>query len=149
MNKSFLFFTALAALVLGSLAFTGKGDDPKYKNLKILPKDITEQQMDSVMDHFTASLNVKCGFCHVRTADKKEWNFAADDNKHKLIARQMMTMTNELNKKYFDYTGDIDPAKMNTSLMVTCYTCHNGRKEPLAIPVKKEEKQASPTGQGR
>lgn len=149
MRKSFLLFTGLTGLVLGSLAFTDKGDDPKYKNLKILPKDITEKQLDSVMDHFTASLNVKCGFCHVRTADKKEWNFPADDNKHKLIARQMMTMTNELNKKYFDYTGSVEPEKMDATLMVTCYTCHNGKKEPLTIPVKKEEKPATAPGQGK
>ncbi len=31
----------------------------KFKNLKILPKDITKDQLDSVMDHFRGSLGVK------------------------------------------------------------------------------------------
>jgi hypothetical protein len=30
--------------------------------------------------------------------------------------------------------------------MVTCYTCHNGRKEPLTVaPVKEEQRQGQKT----
>jgi hypothetical protein len=128
MKKSFLVTGGLVLMIAASLAFMGH-EEPRYKNLKVLPKNITREQMDSVMHHFTASLNVKCNFCHVRTADNKEWNFAADDNKHKLIARDMMRMTDKINDKYFDLTGS--KRTLSTPLMVTCYTCHNGRKEPL------------------
>jgi hypothetical protein len=51
MTKSILVTLGLAAVVTASLAFTH--DDPLYKNLKILPKDITKVQMDSVMHHFS------------------------------------------------------------------------------------------------
>ena len=71
MKKSFLVTLSLVCLVILSLSFT-KQKDPVYKNLKVLPKDITKEQMDSVMHHFTDALNVKCGFCHVRNEETKK-----------------------------------------------------------------------------
>src|SRR5215217_503520 len=98
MRKSFLVTVLFAALVVMSMAFTA--DDPQYKNLKVLPKKITKPQMDSVMRHFTASLGVKCNFCHQFNAETKKMDFASDANKQKLVARNMMKMTNKINKKY-------------------------------------------------
>ena len=126
MKKSLLITTAFVAVVTVSLAFTR--NDPGYKNLKILPKNITQHQMDSVMDHFSRALNVGCDFCHVENKGKNEMDFASDENKHKLIARDMMTMTNTINDTYFNYTGA--QRDINTQLMVTCITCHNGSKMP-------------------
>ena len=137
MKKSLLVTLGLCGLVLASLAFTGKGEDPIYKNLKVLPKNITKEQMDSVMHHFTDALSVKCNFCHVRNAENTEWDFPSDANKHKLIARDMMKMTDNINDKYFDYTGS--KRDLNTKLMVTCYTCHNGKKEPATLVPKTEK----------
>jgi hypothetical protein len=127
MTKSTLVIAGMVLMVSISFAFTN-ADDPIYKNLKVLPKKITKHQMDSVMKHFTTSLGVKCNFCHTRTADNKEWDFASDANKHKLVARNMMKMTDKINKKYFDVTGN---KGLDAHLMVTCYTCHNGKPEPL------------------
>lgn len=132
--------TLWVTLVLGTLvavasAFT-KAGDPGWKNLKILPKNITEKQMDSVMEHYAKSLNVGCDFCHVKTVNNgaEEWDMASDKKKHKLKAREMMTMTNEINDKYFPYGGKAD--SLSTALTVTCYTCHNGHKEPLTTLAK-------------
>jgi cytochrome c553 len=125
MRKSTLFMLGLVLAVGASLAFTSP-TDRIYKNLKVLPKDITKPQMDSVMQSFTASLGVKCNFCHTRTADNKEWDFPSDANKHKLVTRNMMKMTSKINKKYFDMTGK----GLGATQMVTCYTCHNGKPEP-------------------
>jgi hypothetical protein len=131
--KKIIFVTlAFVGLVTVSCAVTqmksAGPDNPRYTNLKVLPKDITHEQMDSVMHHYTASLNVKCNFCHVRTADNKDWDWASDANKHKLITRQMITMTNDINKKNFDHTGGA--ITLSSQLAVTCYTCHHGAKEP-------------------
>ncbi|MEO6070185.1 MAG: c-type cytochrome [Chitinophagaceae bacterium] len=134
MKQSALVIAAFGLMILMSFSFTK--DDPKYKNLKVLPKNITHDQLDSVMHHFTNSLGVKCNFCHVRTADGKEWNFPSDDNKHKLVARNMMKMTNKINDKYFDVTSR---KSLDAKLMVTCYTCHRGGKEPQTIPPVKED----------
>ncbi len=119
-----------------SLSFMVTGDEPQYKNLKVLPKNITKPQMDSAMKNFTVALGVKCNFCHVRLADEqKTWDFAADGNKHKNIARQMMRMTATINKKYFDVKNS---KELTADLEVTCYTCHNGKAHPakFATPVK-------------
>src|SRR3982751_5698451 len=112
MKRSFLVTLGLAGIVVISLAFTdneqvsGTNDDPAYKNLKILPKKITEKQLDSVMHHFNSSLGVKCSFCHVRNETTNKTDFASDENKHKLVARQMMKMTKNINDKYFDVVGN-------------------------------------------
>lgn len=139
MKKSLWVMLVLGCAVTLSLAFT-TNTDPGWKNLKILPKNITGQQMDSVMEHFSVSLNVGCDFCHVKTVTgaNEEWDMASDKNKHKLVAREMMTMTNAINDKYFPYGGPAD--SLSTALTVTCYSCHNGRKEPLVKP-KKEKPQ--------
>src|SRR6476661_7954843 len=100
MKRSLMVTLGFACLVVMSLGFTR--DEPKYKNLKVLPKNITKEQMDSVMHHFTASLGVKCNFCHMRNEDTKTFDFASDENKHKLVARSMMRMTTKINRKYFD-----------------------------------------------
>ena len=141
MRKSALVIAGFIALITISLAFT-EPQDRIYKNLKVLPKDITKTQMDSVMQSFTAALGVKCNFCHMRTADNKDWDFASDGNKHKLVARDMIKMTKKINKKYFDVTGK----GMNASLMVTCYTCHNGKPEPATrAPKPQQNRQPSDT----
>jgi hypothetical protein len=135
MKKSLFVTLGLAAMVVGSLSFTN--DDGLYKNLKVLPKDITEKQMDSVMHHYTAALNVKCNFCHVRREGAEHPDFASDENKHKLITRDMMKMTNKINKEYFDLTGA--KQDLNTPLMVTCYTCHHGSTEPAVKPLPRQQ----------
>ena len=148
MKKTLLVTLAFVGLVALSCAVTKQnsaGGSSLYKNLKVLPQDITKEQMDSVMHHFTASLNVKCNFCHVRDEQANQMNWAADDNKHKLVARQMMTMTNELNKKYFNLTGSA--ITITTPLMVTCYTCHHGNTEPAATPPHQERPQQRPPQQ--
>ncbi|MER3464966.1 MAG: c-type cytochrome [Chitinophagaceae bacterium] len=129
MKKIFLVLASFVFLILVSFAFTSK-DDPQYKNLKILPKNITHEQMDSVMHHFSQSLGVRCNYCHMRNEETKKWDFASDENKHKLVARNMMTMTNKINDKYFDVTGG--KHDLNAQLMVTCYTCHHGATEPVS-----------------
>lgn len=136
MKKTSLVVLILAFVVAVSSAFTKT--DPGYKNLQILPKDITERQMDSVMHHFSASLNVGCEFCHIKKQIPvfEQWDWASDANKHKLVARNMMKMTNKLNDEYFPYSGKAE--NMSTILTVTCFTCHNGQKEPDTRPKKKD-----------
>jgi len=130
----------LILMISVSLAFTK--DDPYYKNLKVLPKNITKQQMDSVMHHFSNSLGVRCNFCHVRNDSTKTWDFASDENKHKLTAREMMKMMDKINDKFFDVTGG--KRVITTQLMVTCYTCHHGSTEPATKPVMQERPQQRP-----
>ena len=112
------------------LASSFKTDQEKYKNLKILPKDISSADLDSIMNSYNVALGVKCGFCHVENKQDLTWDYASDAKGHKKVARNMMTMTDDINKKYFE--EDNEGRKIP---MVTCYTCHNGRKEPYFRPV--------------
>ena len=130
MKKIFLVSLSFVAFV--SMSFIITGDEPQYKNLKVLPKNINKQQLDSVMKGFTVALGVKCNFCHVRLKDEqKNWDFASDSNKHKNIARQMLRMTSDINKKYFDVKNS---KELFADLEVTCYTCHGGKAHPPKFP---------------
>lgn len=136
MKKAFLVIAVMISLVAMSFIDT---DPPRFQNLKVLPKDTDKHQLDSVMDHFTAALGVKCNFCHVRLNDEqKNWDFASDDNHHKKIAREMMKMTAKLNKKHFDVKSRDG---WQSNLSVTCYTCHNGKPEPQVWPPTPPAKQ--------
>ena len=125
MKRSYLVTLGLIVMVVVSMAFTK--DEPQYKNLKVLPKNTTKQQMDSVMKHFTVALGVKCNFCHTYNQELKSMDFASDANKHKGIARDMMKMTAKINDKYFDVKK---AERLDADLEVTCYTCHNGKGHP-------------------
>ncbi|ANE53478.1 c-type cytochrome [Flavisolibacter tropicus] len=136
MKKSYLVTLGLALAVVISSAFTK--DEPRYKNLKVLPKNTTKEQMDSVMKHFTVALGVKCNFCHVYNQEQKSMDFASDGNNHKSIARDMLKMTAKLNDKYFNVKH---ADKLDADLEVTCYTCHNGKVHPAKFGVKPQQQQ--------
>lgn len=100
MKKSILIIFACVICVFLFQAFSVT-DRPQYKNLQILPEDISEHDLDSVMHHFTQSLGQKCNFCHVRNEEIKKMDFASDDKPEKNIARKMMQMAIDINKNYF------------------------------------------------
>ncbi|PUZ30165.1 Photosynthetic reaction center cytochrome C subunit [Chitinophaga costaii] len=107
-------------------------DDEKPKNLKVMPKNSTHEQVDSVMHSFKLALGVKCGFCHApQKDDPRRLDFASDENRHKDIARDMMRMTGTINKKYFSHAQD---SLGHAILAVSCVTCHNGHAAPQYVP---------------
>lgn len=144
MKRSLLITGCFGFLVLLSLAFTR--NDPPYKNLKVLPKNITKQQMDSVMKHFTSSLGVKCNFCHTFNQELKAMDFVSDANEHKSITRSMMKLTEKINKKYFDVK---DSDELTATLEVTCYTCHNGKAHPGKFAPAQPQQQRPPGDSAR
>ena len=143
MKRSLLITLGFAGLTVLSLAFTS--DEPQYKNLKVLPRNTTKQQMDSVMKHFSAALGVKCNFCHQFNQEQKAMDFASDANEHKGIARNMMKLTEKINKKYFDVK---DSDELTTTLEVTCYTCHNGKAHPARFAAAQPQGQQGPRPAG-
>jgi hypothetical protein len=122
-------FAFVLFLVLGMAATNPPNDEPKHKNLKVLSKKISHEELDKIMDGFKDALGVKCNFCHAPVADTSSHHldFASDAKPEKEIARQMMRMTNKINKKYFSSNKDenevIQPA-------VTCMTCHRHKPHP-------------------
>lgn len=115
-------------LILGISATTAPPEEPK-RNLKVLPKNITKEDLDKVMDGFKAALGVKCNFCHAPSKDTAVHHpdFPSDAKPEKNIARKMMKMTEKINKKFFSYaTND----KGETVYPISCMTCHRGNAHP-------------------
>jgi hypothetical protein len=141
-NRKFIVMASMAAVVTTAVAFTAPPpDDSGFKNLKILPKDISHESLDKIMHGFNDALGVKCGFCHARSKDTANHHpdFASDEKPEKKIARSMMKMTVKINKKFFEakhaFIGD-------STLTVTCVTCHHGNEHPEGL--KEHEHPAGP-----
>ena len=108
----------------------GRGPQQPPKNLQVLPKDMTTQQVLQVMRLFTTGLGVMCDQCHVSQQDR-----ASDDKPAKLVARKMLTMMLAINKDFLKDVGEPLPAPAQPGplppMKVTCYTCHRGTLKPL------------------
>lgn len=122
------------AISLCSLSFP---PEEKAKNLKVLSKNISHDDLMKEMRSYNKALNVKCDFCHAkRTDNPQKLDYASDEKEEKETTRYMMKMTLRINKKFFNSGKDENG---NTMMTVTCYTCHNGQKEPASKPAGQEE----------
>lgn len=72
------------------------------------------------MNFMSASLSVRCNYCHVNTEGK--WDFVSDEKPEKNTAREMIKMVRAVNKDTFG--GNTE---------VSCYTCHRGRSNPASV----------------
>src|ERR1700730_4478400 len=68
------------------------------KNIKVL-NGIPQTQLIPMMNFFTASLGVRCNYCHVNNAG--QWDYPSDDQPEKTRAREMITMVLGINKSTF------------------------------------------------
>jgi hypothetical protein len=128
-GKKTLVAIVVCLFMVAGIAATTPPEAPKYKNLKILPKNISKEDLDKVMDHFKAALGVKCSFCHAPSKDTaQKWpDFASDEKPEKLIARKMMKMTGKINKKFFSDNKNEQGVAVPA---VECMTCHHGSPHP-------------------
>ena len=133
-TKKTITLLALAALVIIGTAATIT-PRKNFRNLQVLPQDISEHRLDSIMDTYNRALKVNCDFCHKPApsltglpAANDNVDFASD-NPMKENARRMMRMTIEINKKDFNF--DTTTKKPDYLLnVVTCNTCHRGNPYP-------------------
>jgi Photosynthetic reaction centre cytochrome C subunit len=127
-RKSLVVIMISLFVVLG-IAATDAPKNPRYSNLKILPKDISDDDLGKVMGGFKDALGVKCSFCHAPSKDTASHHpdFASDDKPEKNIARKMMKMTGKINKKFFSYNKNEQGMSVPT---VECMTCHRGSPHP-------------------
>lgn len=127
----------LAALVFISIAATrpttmpvpandaAPQDTGLFKNLKVLPKNISKDSLEKLMRGFNRALGVKCNFCHAMKDGHPD--FPSDDKPEKDVARYMMHMTAEINGKFFNMENSTRP---DTLSVVKCITCHHGSPHP-------------------
>ena len=133
-KKKLTVLVLISSLVVLGIAASNPPQDQPKRNLKVLPKNISHEDLDKVMDEWKAALGVKCNFCHIpQKDDPRKMDFASDEKPEKQIARDMYKMTGKINKKFFKFNGkdkEIIPP-------ITCITCHNGKPHPE----NKEEKK--------
>jgi len=134
LNKKIIAMLGLVSIVTVVALTSMAPDEPGFKNLKVLPKNLTPRQLDGVMDEWAHSLGVHCSFCHVRDEAAKKMDFASDAKPEKTAARHMFKMMNKINSKFFE--AKKDSLGMVTETGVNCYTCHRGSAHPeLKIPM--------------
>ena len=125
-RKHKVILAMLVVVIGGTAAVPYPKND--YKNLRVLPKDISTKALSRIMiDEFNDGLGVSCGFCHAEEKDSHRLDYASDAKPEKEIARQMLKMTLKINKKYFRVTH---PLLGDSTIVITCMTCHQGRPRP-------------------
>jgi len=137
-NRKYIVAGTLAAFVIAAVAFTTPNPPEEgYKNLKVLPKNTTHDQLGKIMHEFNHDLGVKCNFCHAPSKDTSNHHpdFASDDKPEKNVAREMMRMTLKINKKFFETKH---PMIGDSSLTISCMTCHHGQPHPEGEPEQKK-----------
>ena len=124
-NSIKIIFILICLVMSISATLPLKYHQNEFKNLKILPKDINENALFKIMDDFNMALGVDCSYCHTKDKLTTDLDFPSDKKSEKEIARKMITMTMDINKKYFEFNKNIDAIQS-----VTCVTCHRGKERP-------------------
>ena len=131
-KKCIVILTLASTIGIGVAALPSPNNN--YKNLKVLPKNISSKDLTKIMiDDFEDGLGVSCTFCHAQAKDSLDVDYASDAKPEKQIARRMMSMTMGINKKYF---GLKHPLLADSVLAIKCITCHNGQPRPGDVEVK-------------
>lgn len=138
-NKKLIATLGLASVVSIVALTSMKPQQQKeegFKNLKVLPKNISHEQLESVMHEWSASLGVRCDFCHAHNDATKHMDFVSDAKPEKKMAREMFEMMNKINKKYFE--AKKDSTGMIAHSGVNCYSCHRGNSHPeVTLPPRR------------
>ena len=132
MRRSLVGFALLVLPALLAAQTPAKFPPDSLVNVKVFPKNTPVMQVLGTMRNFAGDLGVRCLFCHVGKEGQplSQADFPSDEKKTKQIARQMMLMVQEINKRV-----DTLPGHTPASLQVTCGTCHRGvnKPQPLAL----------------
>jgi hypothetical protein len=101
-------------------------------NVKVFPKSTPVPQVLGAMRNFAGDLGVRCLFCHVGKEGQplSQADFPSDEKRTKQVARQMMRMVQEINRRVDTLPGHTPGT---ASVQVTCGTCHRGVSKPQPL----------------
>lgn len=103
----------------------------EFRNLQVLPADISRDSLILLMRSFSFATNLACEDCHVmgEAGSFQGARFHLDDKAPKLQARHMIRMVERINGDFLEgLTGrDVPP------LQVECKTCHRGLRKPFLL----------------
>ncbi|MEO8561555.1 MAG: c-type cytochrome [bacterium] len=132
MRRSLIGFALLVLPALLAAQTPAKFPPDSLVNVKVFPKNTPVMQVVGAMRNVAVDLGVRCVFCHVGKEGQplSQTDFPSDEKKTKQVARQMMLMVQEINRRV-----DTLPGHTPASLRVTCGTCHRGvnKPQPLAL----------------
>ena len=79
----------------------GKWPPDSLVNVQVFAKNTSPVQVWGTMRNIAGGLGVSCTFCHVGKDDAElaQIDFASDEKRNKLVARQMMRMVQEVNRR--------------------------------------------------
>jgi hypothetical protein len=99
-------------------------------NVQVFPKSTPVREVVAAMRDFAFGLGVRCQYCHVGEEGMplERFDFASDERRTKLVARQMMRMVQEINRRI-----DTIPERQTPNVAVTCMTCHRGVTRPIPL----------------
>lgn len=108
----------------------GKWPPDSLVNVQVIPKTTQPVQVWGMMRNIAGALGVSCTFCHVGSDSTplERIDFATDEKRNKLVARQMMRLVQEVNGRL-----DTIPARPTPTVTVTCATCHRGLNRPVPL----------------
>jgi hypothetical protein len=97
-----------------------------FRNIEVLGGVPAGRLVRMMALGFAPALGVSCNHCHVET----DW--AADDKRPKLAAREMMRMTRAINAEWIARNEHLDPERGEGGQppAVNCTTCHRGDVRP-------------------
>jgi hypothetical protein len=139
-----LVLAASCAAIDAQKAQAVRADTGEFHNLKVLPQNITRDQLLATMRAFTRSLGVRCDHCHAPAPEgsKEHFDFPSDAKPEKDVARVMLRMTRQINADYVEKVNE-------HGTTVTCYTCHRGKVIPDSTlpPLPEGQGQGAPPAQ--
>jgi tetratricopeptide (TPR) repeat protein len=130
-----------------------RGAPAPRRNLQVLPKDMSQEDLVALMRQFCAALSVGCRYCHVEVTPRllsaeeaaaqpapappaagrgrgfTPTDFAADDKRQKQTARLMIALVNDINARLAASIRK-PPADL---VRVQCATCHRGVTNPQQL----------------
>lgn len=126
-KKKLVVLSVLVAFVLLGAATSLR--QKSGRNLQVLPKDISDHMLDSIMQTYTKALGVTCDFCHTPNSSAMPGDSVnyAMDYPMKETGRRMMRLNIDINKTYFYYDTASRPEYLK---VITCKTCHQGHAFP-------------------
>ena len=97
-----------------------------FKDVRVLEHIDSKSEMNKYMKSISKDLGVKCSHCH-------NMNNKSENTPEKDIAREMILLTKHINEMLNNKENDITledmnvgSKKKNSSVVVTCWTCHKG-----------------------
>lgn len=117
-------------------------------NVKVIPRSTPVSQVIGTMRNITSALGVRCPFCHVGQEGQplEQFDFAKDEKHTKRIARQMMSMVEEINRRLDTlpkHEHEHEHEQEVPSVQVTCMTCHRGVSRPVPLEALLQETATS------